>query len=99
MTHCRIRHTVIFKLRHPKGSPEEQDFLAAAQQLASLPGVENFESLKQISPKNRFEWGLSMEFGSQTEYDQYDRHPEHVNFIKERWLPEVENFLEIDYQL
>ncbi|MEX2592678.1 MAG: Dabb family protein [Anditalea sp.] len=95
----RIRHTVVFKLKHPKGSPEEQDFLAAAHQLASIPGVEKFESLKQISQKNNFEWGLSIEFANQTVYDQYNHHPYHVDFVEQRWLKEVEDFLEIDYQL
>lgn len=95
----RIRHTVAFRLRHPKGSAEEQDFLAAGRQLASIPGVEKFESLKQISPKNNFDWGFSMEFANQTVYEQYNQHPDHVNFVEQRWLKEVEDFLEIDYQL
>jgi hypothetical protein len=78
---------------------EEQQFLAAAQQLCSIPGVENFESLKQVSPKNSFEWGLSMEFASQEVYDRYNNHPDHVAFVEQRWLQEVENFLEIDFQV
>jgi hypothetical protein len=48
----RIRHTVTFKLKHPEGSPEEQDFLNAAKKLAKIPGIEKFECLKQISKKN-----------------------------------------------
>jgi hypothetical protein len=98
-TVTRIRHTVVFKLKHPKGSSEEQAFLAAAQQLASIPGVEKFEALKQISQKNNFEWGLSMEFANLEVYEQYNHHPDHVAFVEQRWLQEVEDFLEIDYQL
>ena len=95
----RIRHTVVFKLKHLKGSLEEQNFLTAAQQLAVIPGVEKFESLKQISQKNQFEFGLSMEFANKQVYDQYNHHPEHVVFVQNRWLQEVVDFLEIDYQL
>ncbi len=39
----RIRHSVIFKLKHPKGSAEERDFFNAAKKLAAIPGVEKFE--------------------------------------------------------
>ena len=95
----RIRHTVVFKLKYPKDSPEEQAFLAAAQQLAAIPGVEKFESLRQISQQNRYEWALSMEFASRAAYDQYNHHPDHVAFVERRWPEEVADFLEIDYQL
>jgi hypothetical protein len=95
----RIRHTVVFKLKHPKGSPEEQSFLTAIKKLAEIPGVENFECMKQVSKKNKFEYGLSMEFADQKAYDQYSNHPDHIAFVQNRWLKEVEDFLEIDYQV
>jgi hypothetical protein len=61
--------------------------------------VEKFEILKQISQKNKYAFGLSMEFANQGVYEQYNTHPEHVSFVNKRWLPEVEDFLEIDYQV
>lgn len=94
----RIIHSVIFKLKHPKGSLKEKEFLAAAEKLSSIPGVENFQCLRQVSPKNEFEFGLSMEFANQPLYDQYSNHPEHIAFVQQRWMNEVEEFLEIDYQ-
>jgi hypothetical protein len=33
-----IRHTVVFKLKHPKDSPEEKVFLDAIKKLSSIPG-------------------------------------------------------------
>ena len=93
----RIRHTVAFVLGHEEGSGEEQDFLAAAARLAEIPGVEAFEVLREVSPKNGFRFGLSMEFADQAAYDGYNEHPEHVAFVQERWLPEVAEFLEVDY--
>jgi heme-degrading monooxygenase HmoA len=93
----RIRHTVVFVLPHAEGSEEERDFLAAASRLAEIPGVEAFEVLREVSPKNGFRFGLSMEFADQAAYDGYNQHPAHVAFVQERWLPEVAEFLEVDY--
>lgn len=53
-----IRHTVAFRLKHAPGSAEEKDFLAAGAKLAAIPGVENFESLRQTSQKNSFHLGF-----------------------------------------
>ena len=93
----RIRHTVSFTLAHPAGSEDERDFLDAARSLAGIPGVEAFEVLAEVSPKNGFRYGISMEFAGQAAYEAYNAHPDHVRFVEERWLKEVEDFLEIDY--
>ena len=93
----RIRHTVTFTLVHPAGSESEDDFLKAAAGLAAIPGVEAFELLAEVSPKNGYRFGISMEFADQTAYERYNEHPDHVRFVQERWLPEVSEFLELDY--
>jgi len=93
-----IRHTVVFRLKHPKGSAEEKAFLADADVLKTIPGVEKFEKLRQVSAKNGYAYGFSMEFADAAAYQGYNDHPEHVRFVKERWVPEVEEFLEIDYE-
>jgi Stress responsive A/B Barrel Domain len=93
----RIRHTVVFSLRHAPGSPEESAFLDAAAALAGIDGVEAFEVLRQVGSKNGFAFGLSMEFAGRDAYAAYDEHPVHVRFVEERWVPEVADFLEIDY--
>jgi hypothetical protein len=92
-----IAHSVFFKLKHPSGSEEEKNFLSKAAELASIPGVKNFQVLKETSPKNNFDFGLSMEFKDQTAYDGYNNHTEHVAFVQHIWIPEVEDFQEIDY--
>ncbi len=92
-----IRHTVVFKLKHASGSEMESSFLVAAQALASVPTVRNFECLRQTSPKNSFDFGLSMEFESAQTYEDYNVHPDHVSFVETRWKKEVVDFLEIDY--
>ena len=63
-----IRHTVVFRLKHPKGSAEEKAFLAAADVLAKIPGVEKFEKLRQVSAKNGYAYGFSMEFTDEAAY-------------------------------
>ena len=93
----RIRHTVAFRLVHPVGSDRETEFLEAAERLAAIPGVEAFELLAEVSPKNTYRFGISMEFPDRAAYDQYNAHPDHARFVQERWLSEVTDFLEIDY--
>lgn len=93
----RIRHTVTFALKHPEGSTQEREFIEAAMQLAAIPGVEEFELLDEISPKNGYRFGISMEFAEQSAYDGYNEHPDHVRFVEQRWLVEVSDFLELDY--
>lgn len=93
-----IRHTVTFRLIHPAGSPEEGDFLTAALDLAAIPGVERFEQLAQTSSKNDYTFGFSMEFADPAAYAAYNTHPVHTSFVQERWVPEVADFLELDYE-
>ena len=93
----RIRHTVSFRLRHPAGSDAERDFLEAAGRLGQIPGVEAFDILAEVSPKNEFRFGISMEFADADAYEAYNLHPDHVRFVEERWMTEVEDFLEIDF--
>ncbi len=97
MDEGRIRHTVAFTLVHPAGSEGERDFLHAARRLAEIPGVEAFELLAEVSPKNAYRFGIAMEFADRRAYDGYNEHPAHVRFVEERWLSEVSDFLELDY--
>jgi len=93
-----LRHTVAFTPTHEPGSEAEAGFLAAAAQLEAIPGVEAFEILRETSPKNAYRFGISMEFADRAAYESYNGHPDHVRFVQERWLPEVADFLEIDYE-
>ena len=93
-----IRHTVTFKLKHESGSIEEKLFLDTAKKLSKLPTVQNFECLKEIGKKNNFDFGISMEFQNLIDYEAYNNHPEHVEFVKNIWIPEVIDFIEIDLE-
>jgi hypothetical protein len=93
----RIRHGVAFTLTHPRGSDAERGFLAALSALRSIAGVEAFEVLEEVSPKNGYQLGVSMEFADRGAYDAYTSDPRHVSFVEGRWVPEVRDFLEIDF--
>ena len=92
-----ILHTVTFALNHAPGSPEEKAFLQAAMALEQLPTVKNFHCFRQVSEKNDFDYGLSMEFDTDADYQTYNEHPVHTEFVASRWIPEVARFMELDY--
>ncbi len=92
-----IRHTAVFRLKHAAGSAAEDDFLSALAKLKAIPGVQKFEILRQVSPKSEFAFGVSMEFADAAAYQGYNNHPAHVAFVRDRWVPEVAAFMEIDY--
>lgn len=95
-----IRHMVIFCLQHAPGSPEAEAFLRAGrEELTAIPVVTRFESFRQVSAKNDYDYGFSMAFASRADYDAYNAHPKHVAFVRDRWEREVTRFLEIDFQL
>ena len=95
----RITHMVIFTLKHEEGSDEEKKFIKDGKNiLSSIPVVKNFKVRKQISKKNDFDFGFSMEFANQDDYEKYNNHNDHINFVKERWEKEVKQFLEIDFK-
>ena len=92
-----IEHTVTFSLIHPAGSPEESGFLAAARELAAIPGVSDFLIRRQVSEKHPHACGITMRFSSRDDYDSYNAHPLHQSFVRDRWLVEVTEFQEADF--
>ena len=93
-----IYHSVFFTLKYPENSTQEQAFFQASQKLSQIPGVLNFQVLKQTSNKNNFTYGLLMEFENQVSYENYSNHQDHVRFIDDFWIKNVADFLEIDYE-
>ena len=94
-----IQHMVIFNLPYQEDSPEARTFLEDGTRiLTAIPVVQNFQAFKQVSEKNDYQYGFSMVFASQDDYDSYNTHPDHVAFVEERWMKEVTDFLEIDFR-
>ncbi|NQX64505.1 Dabb family protein [Paenibacillus alba] len=93
-----IQHMVIFNLHAGKDTDEARNFLSSsAEELAGIPGVEQFQVLRQVSVKNDYDYGFSMVFADQAAYDAYNSHPVHTRYVAERWLKEVSRFQEIDF--
>ncbi len=92
-----IQHMVIFNLRYQEDSDEARKFLEDGRRiLTAIPVVQNFQAFKQVSEKNDYQYGFSMVFANQEDYNTYNEHPDHVAFVQDRWLKEVTDFLEID---
>ncbi len=96
LTDGRIRHSVVFALSHPEGSEGEADFLDDIVRLESIPGVEAFELMREVSPKNGFRFVVTMEFADPAAYNAYQEHPDHAGFVSRRWDAEVADFLELE---
>ena len=94
MTHP-MQHTVTFRL---SDGVDQDWFLDKARELAEIPGVVEFEVLEQVG-KNaaQFQLALSMWFNSDDDYGNYNEHPDHVDFVENVWIPNVAEFLELDY--
>jgi hypothetical protein len=93
-----IRHTVVFRLHHAPGSPDEAAFLDDGRRtLTAIPGVEDFTVSRQVSAKSDAEFQFAMTFADQAAYDAYDAHPDHRGFVEGRWMPEVAAFQEYDF--
>ena len=94
-----IQHMVIFNLSYPKESSEAKKFIEDGTRILSgIPVVNNFQAFNQVSKKNSYQFGFSMVFANQSDYDVYNKHPEHLEFVQNRWMKEVREFLEIDFE-
>jgi heme-degrading monooxygenase HmoA len=94
----RIRHQVIFCLKSGRGEAAERFLADGRRDLTSIPGVQAFHVFRQVSPKNDYDFGFSMEFADQSAYEAYNAHPVHTAFVRDRWQTEVSRFLEIDFR-
>lgn len=92
-----ITHSVFFRLKHAEGSAEEKAFIEKAMTLSKISTVRNFQFVHEISPKNNFRFGLIMQFEDQSGYTHYNEHPDHTAFVEQVWIPQVAEFIEIDY--
>ncbi|NQU52594.1 MAG: Dabb family protein [Bacteroidetes bacterium] len=90
---------VIFNLPYPKESSKAIKFIQDGTRiLTEIPVVQNFQAFNQVSIKNKFQYGFSMVFANPEDYKTYNNHPDHVAFVQDRWMKEVTDFLEIDFE-
>ncbi|MWV58882.1 Gfo/Idh/MocA family oxidoreductase [Rathayibacter sp. VKM Ac-2754] len=95
-----VQHTVAFSLVHETGSAAEAEFLSHARRtLSAIPGVTDFTVNRQVSAKSALDWQFSMVFADRAAFAAYDAHPDHVEFVQSRWVPEVAEFQENDFEV
>jgi Stress responsive A/B Barrel Domain len=93
-----MQHSVIFSMNENIDALRTKEFIIEAKKLSTISGVLNFKAWKQVSKKNNFQYGLSMEFKSEEDFQIYNNHPIHKDFIDQQWIPCVSDFLEIDLE-
>ena len=95
-----IRHTVVFRLRHPAGSAAEADFLRTRARAADADPRRR--ALRGAAPdgERRARTASRSRWSSPTRRrtPAYNAHPDHQAFVQGRWIPEVEEFLELDFE-
>jgi hypothetical protein len=91
-----IRHAGIFNFKPTVSESQKHEFFVALKALEDINGVEKMEVSRQTSTKNKFKYGFSMEFASNEIYQAYSIHPQHDAFVKDFFIPLVEDFMEID---
>jgi len=91
-----IRHAGIFNFKPTVSESQKHEFFVALKALEEIEGVEKMEVSRQTSTKNKFKYGFSMEFASNEIYQAYSIHPQHDAFVKDFFIPLVEDFMEID---
>lgn len=91
-----IRHAGLLKFKNTVTESEKLAFFKVLKNLEQIEGVQNMEISKQISPKNKFEYGFSMKFANEDIYKAYNVHPSHDAFVQNYWVKYVEDFMEID---
>ena len=92
-----INHGVVFTLKSDSVLSLEA-FLTETLKLKKIDGLMDFQIVRETSPKNKFEFGLFMKFKNPKTYQYYNNHPDHVSFVQNIWIPNVEDFMEIDYE-
>ena len=91
------RHMVIFDFHAGTDSEKISLFLSDAERILSeIPGINDFQVCRQVSPKNDFPYCFLMDFDTIEIFKAYEQHPNHSGFVNDRWIPEVSRFLEID---
>ena len=89
----------MFRLATTPDTPQSQQFIADGRRiLSAIPVVQEFNAYRQVSSKTpQYDFYFTMIFANADDYNTYNNHPDHVGFVKERWMKEVVAFQEADF--
>lgn len=98
----QIVRTVLFSLNYPIGSPQANKVLRYAQEnLTQIPGVEDFQILKQADEKAGAQYRMTLLFPDKASFEFYKRHVLRQRVLaelqKHQLLYNVHDFLTFDY--
>ena len=81
-------HVVIFWIAPSKPDTPNELIAAAKKYLASIPGIVNFHVGKMVTSHRdvvdqTYQVALNIQFQSKQAQDEYQDHPQHVEFVKQ----------------
>jgi hypothetical protein len=95
----KIRHMVVFNTKYGKDDPRTREFIeATVRALGGIPYAREFSQVRQYSAMCPYDYGFVFDFETQEDYDAYNAHPDHQNYLKEQWAVHVKDFMEVDFE-
>lgn len=98
-----ISHVVVIWVKSPEEENSQSIFDAAQRLLADIPGVHAFH-VGRMYPTDRpvvdksYHIALNMQFESMEALNDYQKHPQHVEFVENHLKPQLAKLLVYDFQ-
>lgn len=98
----QVVRTVFFNLKYPVGSLEANKVLRYAQEnLVQIPGVTDFQILKQVDEKTGSQYRMTLLFADKASFEFYKRHvirqQVFAELQKHQMAYDVHDFVTFDY--
>lgn len=93
-----VRLTVAFKLRHPKYSRRENEFISELHKLLNTPYIEHFEFVRNNGKLNPYEFVVSCHFRNYAAFDKHLHSKPQREFRTKYWNKEVEDHMYFAYE-
>ena len=77
-----IRHICMFTLKDEDKAQKIADFLARAEELKAIPGIQRFETVRNVAgtPATNYDVALIFDFDTVDDLNAYQKSPVHVDF-------------------
>ncbi|MGB1580528.1 MAG: Dabb family protein [Nevskiales bacterium] len=98
-----VIHVVMVWLKEPGNPAHRQQIISGSKKLEAIPGVQEIrvgevvESEREVVDDS-FDVALYMRFASEEAMQTYLAHPDHVNAVKEYFLPIMDRYRVYDFR-
>jgi len=98
----KIEHVVLVWLKRPGNAADRAAVITAARKFqAEIPQIQHLSVGTPVASErpivdDSFDVGLVMRFNSKADMDAYEKHPVHVNAVKQTLLPLAKKLLVYD---